>query len=107
MKELVEPHVGQAGNQRDAVGDLSTRPTCSATGASDVARTRLLASSSQPLRSANALVTAELLADAFEIRAPTVADDGILALDFDTGDHGRIAAKRQRRIEADAFLRAL
>ena len=50
------------------------------------------------------LVTVQLLANALEIGAPTVANDGILAFEFDAGDHRRIAAKRERWIEAKCLL---
>ena len=71
----------------------STRPTCSATGASVVALTRAFASLSQLSRSAGVFVTVQLLANSIEIRPPVVAHDRVAAVQLDAGDQGRIGAK--------------
>ena len=72
----------------------STRPTSSATGASDAVRTRSVASCSQASRSAGLLVTIQILTDAAKVRAPAVADDRVAPVQLYSCDQGRVAAKR-------------
>ena len=72
---------------------LSTRPTCSAAGASVHVRTarRGVRRSQRSSYPAACRVTVQLLRDAVEIGAPAVADDGVAAAQLDAGDQRRIA----------------
>ena len=49
-------------------------------------------------------LTAQLLANAFEVRAPAVAQDDVVALQLDAGQQLRIAAKRQRQFLTEGLL---
>ena len=99
--EFVQPQSGSPDTCAMPSAIASTRPTCSATGASDVSLTRSFALVSQLSRAALMFVTVQLLADSIEVRSPAVAHGRVAAMQLDAGNQGRIGAKREWELRAE------
>ena len=103
--EFVEPHIGQPGHERNAVGDRLDTADLLGDGRKR-RRSDALSCVPQPacqdLRACSSRL--QLLADSIEIRAPTVAHDRVAAVKLDAGDQGRIGAKRERQLRTERRL---
>ena len=101
--QFVEADVGQAGNQRDAVLDLSTLPIDLTFAPSSARSSRARAPSSQPSarRSKSSDMRRSPSSKAVEVGAPIVADEEMRATQLEAGDQRRIDGKADCRRRAE------